>query len=67
MLAGPRGSVQDHLAAKGYLGFVILNKQKIQYKGRYQNCITWHIFKYGVFNTTPTGRGQKTLKGTENI
>ena len=25
MLAGPRGSVQDHLAAKGYLGFVILN------------------------------------------
>ena len=38
MLAGPRGSAQDHLAAKGCLGFVILTNKKIQYNDGYQNC-----------------------------
>ena len=55
MLAGPRGSAQDHLAAKGCLGFVILTNKKIQYNDTgIRTATALHIFKYGVFNRTPT-------------
>ena len=67
MLAGLRGSVQDHLAAKGDLGFVILNKKQYDIKSGIWTGSRGIFVNTGSTIPRPRVGDRKHLKGTENI